>query len=297
MSRPGRRDRVTLYAIIGLPFAAILAAVPVAWGWGIGWTDVVIAVAMYCVTMLGVSMGFHRYFTHGAFKANKALHTGLAVAGSLALQGPPIAWVADHRMHHKYADATGDPHSPWRFGTSAPALAKGMAYAHVGWLLGKHASFVTYAPDLLRDPVVVRVSRGYWRWVSVSVLLPPLLGALLTWSWSGALTAFFWGSLVRIGLVHHVEWSINSICHVAGDRPFAARDKSGNVWWLALLTFGDAWHNLHHAEPTSARHGVLRGQIDIAARVIRWCESAGLAWDVRWPDPVRLARRRVEGGA
>jgi stearoyl-CoA desaturase (delta-9 desaturase) len=165
-----------------------------------------------------------------------------------------------------------------------------MAYAHVGWLFRQHASLVKYAPDLLRDPIVMRVSRKYWQLTLVSVLLPALAGGLVTWSWQGALTAFFWGALVRIALVHHVEWSINSICHVAGARPFKSRDRSGNVWWLALPTFGDAWHNLHHAEPTSARHGVQRGQLDISARVIRWCERLGWAWDVRWPDDRRLRR-------
>ncbi|MFD8992145.1 acyl-CoA desaturase [Streptomyces goshikiensis] len=287
------RDRAVLYLIIGLPFVALLVTVPVAWGWGIGPLDAAIAVVMYSIATMGVNMGFHRYFTHGAFKAKRPLHIALAIAGSTALQGPPIAWVADHRKHHKYADAPGDPHSPWRFGTSMGALAKGMAFAHFGWLFEKHASFVAYAPDLLRDRAIVRISRKYWHLTAVSVLLPPVLGGLLTWSWSGALTAFFWGSLVRIGLVHHVEWSVNSICHVMGDRPFRARDKSGNVWWLALLTFGDSWHNLHHAEPTSARHGVLRGQIDVNARFIRWFEVLGWVWDVRWPDKDRLEQRKA----
>ncbi|MEV5431737.1 acyl-CoA desaturase [Streptomyces sp. NPDC052701] len=287
----GTRDRVVLYAMIGLPFLALVVAVPVAWGWGVGPVDITLAVVMYCLTTLGVSMGFHRYLTHGAFKANRPLHIALAIAGSLALQGPPVTWVADHRKHHRFADREGDSHSPWRFGTSAPAIAKGMLYAHVGWLFHRHASLITYAPDLLKEPAVMRISRKYWHLTLVSVLAPPVAGALLTWSWEGAVTSFFWASLVRIGLVHHVEWSINSICHVAGDRPFHSRDKSGNVWWLSLLTFGDAWHNLHHADPTCARHGVRKGQIDISARVIRWCELAGWAWDVRWPNETRLNRR------
>jgi stearoyl-CoA desaturase (delta-9 desaturase) len=285
------RDRIALFVMIGLPFVALIAAVPIAWGQGIGWADAAITLVLYCASMLGVSMGFHRYFTHGAFKANKLVHIGLAIAGSLALQGPPVAWVADHRKHHRYSDAEGDPHSPWRYGTSVPAVAKGMLYAHIGWLFNQHASLITYAPDLLKDRVVMRISRRYWHLALVSLLLAPALGALITWSWEGALTSFFWGSLVRIGLVHHVEWSINSICHVAGDQPFRSRDKSGNVWWLSLLTFGDAWHNLHHADPTCARHGVRRCQIDISARVIRLCELLGWVWDVRWPDETRLSRR------
>ncbi|MGC0314246.1 acyl-CoA desaturase [Kitasatospora acidiphila] len=293
LGQPTLKNRLVLSFLIGAPFAALLLAVPMAWGRGLGWSDAAILVVLYCTTMLGVTMGMHRYFTHGAFKANHAMRVALAIAGSLAVQGPPITWVADHRKHHQYADRDGDPHSPWRFGHTTGAVARGMVYAHVGWLFNKHAPLQTYAPDLLTDRTIMRISRHYWRLTMVSLLLPAALGGLLTWSWQGTVTAFFWGSLVRIALVQHVFFSINSICHVAGDRPFRARDRSGNVWWLSLPSFGDAWHNLHHADPTCARHGVLRGQLDVCARVIRWCELLGWVRDVRWPDEERLRRCRA----
>jgi stearoyl-CoA desaturase (Delta-9 desaturase) len=277
-----------------VPFLALVAAIPVAWGWGLGWRDLAIAAVLYAVSGHGVTVGFHRYFTHGSFKANRPLKIALAVAGSLAIEGPVIRWVADHRRHHAFSDREGDPHSPWRYGESVPALAKGLLFAHIGWLFDvEQTNPRRYAPDLLKDPDVVRVSRLFPALVATSLLLPALLGGLLSWSWQGAVTAFFWGSLVRVALLHHVTWSINSICHAMGEQPFKSRDRSGNVWWLALLSMGESWHNLHHADPTCARHGVLRGQIDSSARTIWVCERFGWATDVRWPRADRLAARRA----
>jgi stearoyl-CoA desaturase (delta-9 desaturase) len=290
-----RGESIALGIFIAVPFAALVAAVPVAWGWGLGWTDIAIAVVMYMVSGLGITVGFHRYFTHGSFRANRGLKIALAVAGSLAIEGPVIRWVADHRRHHAFSDRDGDPHSPWRYGETVPALARGLYHAHMGWLFDvEQTNQRRYTPDLLKDDDVRRISRLFPLWVAVSLALPLLLGGLLTWSWQGALTAFFWGSLVRIGLLHHVTWSINSICHTIGERPFKSRDRSGNVWWLALLSFGESWHNLHHADPTCARHGVLRGQIDSSARTIWIFEKLGWATNVRWPDQQRLETRRAE---
>ncbi|HEY6796585.1 MAG TPA: acyl-CoA desaturase [Kineosporiaceae bacterium] len=289
----GLGERVALLAFVVIPFAALVAAVPVAWGWGLGWHDLGIATAMYVISGLGITVGFHRYFTHGSFRANRPLKIALAVAGSLAIEGPVIHWVADHRRHHAFSDREGDPHSPWRYGETVPALVKGLWYAHTGWLFDRERTNARkYTPDLLRDPDVARISAAFEWLVLASLLLPALLGGLLSWSWQGALTAFFWGSLVRVALLHHVTWSINSICHTLGRRPFDSRDKSGNVAWLALLSFGESWHNLHHADPTCARHGVLRGQIDSSARVIWIFERLGWATQVRWPRADRLAARR-----
>ena len=290
-------EQVALALFIGVPFVALVAAVPVAWGWGLGWRDVAIAVVMYAVAGHGITVCFHRYFTHGSFKARRPLRIALAVAGSLAIEGPVVRWVADHRKHHKFSDRDGDPHSPWRYGESLPALCKGLLFAHLGWLFDvEQTPQRQYAPDLLDDPDVVRVSRAFPALVAFSLLLPALVGGLWSWSWQGALSAFFWGSLVRIGLLHHVTWSINSICHAVGERPFKSRDRSGNVWWLAVLSMGESWHNLHHADPTSARHGVLRGQVDSSARLIAWLERLGWAYDVRWPSAARIAARRTETG-
>ena len=289
-----RREQVALALFILVPFAALIAAVPVAWGGWLGWTDVAIAVPMYFLTCGGVTVGFHRGFTHRSFKPNRPVKIALAVLGSMAIQGPVVRWVADHRKHHKFSDKDGDPHSPWKYGDTVGALWKGLWHAHMGWLFDEEQTPQhKYAPDLMKDRDIVVVSRLFWLWTLISLLLPPLIGGLVTMSWQGALTAFFWGSLVRVSLLHHVTWSINSICHTVGERPFLSRDRSGNVWWLAVLSMGESWHNLHHAEPTSARHGVLRGQVDSSARVIWLLEKAGWVSDVRWPDPERVERKRA----
>ncbi|WP_176946588.1 acyl-CoA desaturase [Lentzea fradiae] len=281
---------VKLFAII--PGTALVAAVPLAWGWGLGWTDVWLAVFFYTFTCLGVTVGFHRYFTHGAFKAKRPLRIALAVAGSMAMQGRVIGWVADHRRHHAYADREGDPHSPWLFGTSVGALAKGFWHAHMGWMFRRElTNAARFAPDLLADPDVRRVHRWFPALTVATLVAPAVLGGLISWSWWGAVTGFFWAGLVRVAALHHVTWSVNSICHMVGDRPFEARDRSANFWPLAILSMGESWHNSHHADPTCARHGVRRGQIDVSARLIWFFERFGWATDVRWPRQERMARK------
>jgi stearoyl-CoA desaturase (delta-9 desaturase) len=290
-----RGEQIALYTFVIVPFLAFAAAVPVAWGWGLGWTDLVLFLAFYIPSGLGITVGYHRLFTHSSFKANRPLRIGLAIAGSLAIEGPVIRWVADHRRHHAFSDKEGDPHSPWRYGETVPALMKGLGYAHIGWMFDvEHTNRDKYTPDLMRDEDIARVDRLFPLWAAISLLAPAVLGGLITWSWAGALSAYFWASLVRIFVLHHVTWSINSICHAIGQRPFATRDKSANFWPLAILSFGESWHNMHHADPTSARHGVLRGQIDESARVIWLFEKLGWATDVRWPKPERIAKLRVD---
>ncbi len=292
--RKHRGEQVALTLFIATPFLALLFAVPVAWGWGLSWHDVVIGLVFYAVSGLGITVGYHRYFTHGSFKASRPLKIALAVMGSLAIEGPVIRWVADHRRHHAFSDREGDPHSPWRYGETIPALLKGLWWAHLGWLFDvEQTPRSKYAPDLLADRDIKRVDGLFLPLVATSLLLPAVIGGVWSWSWQGALTAFFWASVLRIGLLHHVTWSINSICHALGERPFTSRDRSGNVWWLAVLSFGESWHNLHHADPTCARHGVEKGQVDISARVIRTFEQLGWATDVRWPTAKRLDARRV----
>ncbi|WP_327011659.1 acyl-CoA desaturase [Dactylosporangium sp. NBC_01737] len=283
--------QVAVYAFVIVPFLALLAAVPFAWGWGLTWLDVALAVVFYTVTCLGATVGFHRYFTHGAFKARRSLRIALAVAGSMAVQGPILHWVADHRRHHAFADKEGDPHSPWLFGTSPAALVRGFWHAHLGWVLDRDlTNQQRFIPDLLADRDIRLMHRLFGPLTVATLLAPAVIGGLATWSWWGAATAFFWAGLVRVTALHHVTWSVNSVCHMIGERPFAARDRSANFWPLAILSMGESWHNLHHADPTSARHGVLPGQIDVSAWVIRRFERAGWAWDVRWPTPERLAR-------
>jgi stearoyl-CoA desaturase (Delta-9 desaturase) len=286
-------EQALLATFIVVPLLALVAAVPLAWGHVLGWHDVVIAFVMYVIAGLGVTVGYHRHFTHGSFKAKRPLRIALALAGSMSIEMSPIDWVAAHRRHHKYSDRDGDPHSPWRYGTGFGALTKGLLHSHVGWLFAKQrTSAARFCPDLVADPDISRISRAFPLLVATSLLIPPLAGGLWTMSWTGAATAFFWGSLVRIALLHHVTFSINSICHVVGNEPFETRDQSRNVWWLAIPSFGESWHNLHHAAPTSARHGVLEGQLDSSARVIWILEKLGWAYDVRWLKPEQLAAKR-----
>ncbi|MEN3361329.1 MAG: hypothetical protein V7637_5311 [Mycobacteriales bacterium] len=283
-----RTALIALWAFVFIPFVALVAAAPIAWGWGLSALDVSIFVVGYVVACLGVTVGFHRYLTHGAFRAKRWLRVVLAAAGSLAIEGSVTQWVADHRRHHAFADREGDPHSPWRYGSGLRGLTKGMLFAHVGWLLAREPSNRDrFAPDLLTDRDIRRVDRLSLTLILFSLLAPAAVGGLVTWSWTGALTAFFWGSLVRIALLHHVTWSINSVCHVVGSRPFRTRDRAANFWPLALLSFGESWHNSHHADPTCARHGVGRGQIDMSARVIWLFERLGWVSEVRWPTPSR----------
>ncbi|MFC7341998.1 acyl-CoA desaturase [Saccharopolyspora griseoalba] len=289
----GQIALIALFTIV--PLLALLAAVPFAWGWGLGWWDVGIALFFYYASGLGVTIGFHRHFTHRSFRAKPPLRIGLAIAGSLAIQGPIIQWVADHRRHHAYADKEGDPHSPWLYGTGPIAVAKGFWHAHMGWLFGRNRTNADrFAPDLLKDRGLTWVNRMFPVWTLATLAMPALLGGLLTWSWWGALTGFFWGGLVRVGVLHHVTWAVNSICHMIGERPYASRDRAANFWPLAIASFGESWHNSHHADPTCARHGVGRGQLDTSARVIWLFEKLGWADQVRWPTPQRLAKRTLQ---
>jgi stearoyl-CoA desaturase (Delta-9 desaturase) len=289
---------IALWYFVVVPFLAVLAAIPVAiWGGWLSWTDAAIGLVFYLVSGLGITVGFHRYFTHGSFKAKRWLRVTLAVAGSFAIEGNVIQWVADHRRHHAFSDVEGDPHSPWRFGDSVWGLTKGLFFAHVGWMFSRElGNRSRFAPDLLADKDLRRVDRLFPLLVTISMVTPAIAGGLLTWSWQGALTAFFWASLVRVAVLHHVTWSINSVCHVYGERPFEVRqgDKASNFWPLAVLSFGESWHNLHHADPTCARHGVLKGQLDMSARVIWLFEKIGAAYDVRWPKPERIAAKLIK---
>ncbi|RZT88114.1 stearoyl-CoA desaturase (delta-9 desaturase) [Pseudonocardia sediminis] len=301
LGRTPAAETLLVGIFVAVPMLALIAAVPFAWGWGLSWLDVGLAFVFYVASGLGITVGFHRYFTHGSFKAKRPLRIALAVAGSLALQGGVIDWTADHRRHHAFSDKEGDPHSPWLHGENVAGLAKGFWHAHTGWLFTKEVTNQKrYTPDLLEDRDIALVQKLFPAIVVVSLLLPAAIGGLVTMSFWGAFTAFFWAGLVRVSLLHHVTWSINSICHIWGERPFAARDRSANVWWLAVLSFGESWHNLHHADPTCARHGVKKGQVDISAAVIRGFEKLGWASNVRWPTTRRLeklSKPKVEAAA
>jgi stearoyl-CoA desaturase (delta-9 desaturase) len=293
--RPGWQHAF-VYFFITAPVVALIAGVVVAaFGHVITWLDVVLAVSFYALTGHGVTVGFHRYLTHGAFKTGRPVRMALAIAGSMSIEGSVIRWVADHRQHHAHADRPGDPHSPWRFGHTHKAVVRGLIWAHIGWLFDRAQTPAgRYAPDLLADPDIRWVDRWFPAWAALSVLSPPLIAfAASGGSWWAALLALIWASLVRVLVLHHVTWSINSICHMWGTRPYRTRDQSRNVWPLALLSMGESWHNLHHADPTCARHGVLRGQIDSSARLIAVIERLGWIHDVRWPRANWLAAHQV----
>lgn len=284
--------RVNMAAVI-VPFAAFVAAVAFLPASLVGWQDLAILAVMYVVTGLGITVGYHRLFTHNSFKAKKPLRYGLAVAGTMAVEGPVIEWVADHRKHHAHTDVEGDPHSPhvghgegWRAGF------RGLVHAHMGWLWRTQggAAKRKYAADLLDDPGIKRIHRLFLPIVIAGLLIPTAAGfALSGGELMGAFTGYLWGGLVRIFLVHHVTWSINSVCHYVGRRRFDIEDESTNVSWLALPSFGESWHHNHHAFPRSASHGLRWYEIDTSALVIRLFEKLGWAENV-----VRIAPERQQ---
>jgi stearoyl-CoA desaturase (delta-9 desaturase) len=286
-------EHVAFYAFVVVPLLAVVAGIVfVVQDRGANWLDVGLAVGSYLVTAHGITVGYHRLLTHRSFTAARPVKIALAIAGSMAIQGGVIRWVADHRKHHQYSDGDGDPHSPWRYGGGLRNLTRGLWWAHTGWLFDRQQAVKRrYAPDLLDDPDLVKIHALFPLWVALSVLIPPAIAWAVSGSLSVAAGALLWASLVRIFLLHHVTFAINSVCHVAGRRPYRTRDRSTNFWPLAVLSMGESWHNFHHAAPTSARHGVRPGQIDSSARLIRVLELLGLARDVRWPDTARLARR------
>lgn len=288
------RAGVTI-AIVGVPFTGLGVAVWLAWGRGLNLADVLMAVVFYVITGLGVTVGFHRLLTHRSFTAVPALRIALAVAGSMSFEGDVIGWVAIHRRHHTFTDRPGDPHSPYRYGTSLAAQLRGLAHAHMGWLLrDEPTSPARYAPDIVADPAMRVISAAFPALCALSLALPFGAGWLIGGSWRTALFGLLWAGLVRVTLLQHVTWSVNSLCHMFGSRPFATRryDRATNLWPLALVSFGESWHNMHHSDPACARHGAEPGQIDISAAVIRVFERLGWASAVHWPVPARLAARR-----
>jgi stearoyl-CoA desaturase (delta-9 desaturase) len=274
--------------IVIAPFIALAAGIWLAWGTGITLTDLLLATFLYIITGLGVTVGFHRLLTHRSFTARPWLRATLAVAGSMAFQGNLIDWVAVHRRHHAFTDHPGDPHSPYRYGAHLTGQLRGMLHAHLGWLFTNDPTPPErYAPDLLADPAMVRISRAFPALCAASLLLPFAAGWAISGTLHGGLTACIWAGLIRIALLQHVTWSVNSLCHMIGDRPHTTRrhDRSTDLWPLALLSFGESWHNGHHSAPTSARHGRRPGQIDPSATLIGLFERLNWATDVHWPTP------------
>jgi stearoyl-CoA desaturase (delta-9 desaturase) len=280
---------VTALLVLG-PIVAVAGGVPLLWGRVVNLRDVILAVVLYVVTGHGVTVGFHRMFTHRSFKPTRALKIALGIAGSMAVEGSIVSWVANHRRHHMFSDQEGDPHSPHRSGAGTWGQLRGFAHAHVGWLFNADGTSARrFAPDLLRDRDVRVLSSLFPLFAVASLAIPFVLGWVLSGTIAGALSGLLWAGLVRMALLHHVTWSVNSVCHMFGRRPFTEKDRSTNFAPMAVLSMGESWHNFHHAFPSSARHGTGRGQLDSSAALIRLFERAGWATHVRWPTAERLA--------
>lgn len=287
--------------VLVVPFAGVIYAIVSFWHRGVDEVDLALMFALYALTAMGITLGFHRMLTHRSFEAGPVTRTFLIAAGTLALEGPPLRWVADHREHHDKSDDVGDPHSPHvGHGGGLRGTLKGLWHAHIGWVfVERDAPLERYVPDLLKDPVVVRISK-LWPWFAVATIaLPFVLGLAIKGSWTGAANAMIWAGAVRIFLTHHLTWSINSICHVYGRREFDTGDMSTNNWLLALPTFGEAWHHNHHAFPTSAFHGLKRWQawLDPSGWILRLLEKLGLVWGVKRVSPVKIAAKKAEAVA
>ena len=292
-------DRIANVVVTVVPVGLLGFAMWSAWGGALRWPDLVVLAVSYLLTGLGVTVGYHRLFTHRSFKTSRPMRALLAALGSAAVEGPVIEWVSNHRKHHRFSDQPGDPHSPhvdrghgWR------GALGGLLHAHVGWLFSgtPMASEERYAKDLLADPVVRFVDRTFVLWVLAGLAFPFGLGVALTGSIAGGLTGLLWGGAVRIFFLHHATFSINSLCHFFGRRRFSTGDESRNLLWLSLPTLGEAWHNNHHAFPTSARHGLRWWQLDPSAWLIAGMERSGLVWDVVRIAPERELARTVAQG-
>jgi stearoyl-CoA desaturase (delta-9 desaturase) len=270
-----------LCAVI-LPLIGVGAAMCLLWNKGFSGVELGLLIGMYMLTVLGITVGFHRLFTHRAFETGRAVQCVLAVLGSMAAQGPLLKWVAIHRFHHRYSDAKGDPHSPRNHGKGVWGFLRGFWYSHIGWFFAPDpADLYNYVKDLRRSDFLCRISALFPLWVALGLMIPALLGGVLTGTWQGAFLGLVWGGLVRMFLVHHVTWSINSVCHIWGGRPFRTDDDSRNNFLLGILALGEGWHNNHHAFPVSARHGLRWWQIDVSYWVICLLSAFGLAKKVR----------------
>lgn len=283
---------VTLVAIT-VPFLGVVAAPFFFWGWGFHWTDLGLLLGMYVVTALGITVGFHRLFVHRSFETYAWMKFVWAVLGSMALQESLLKWVAMHRRHHQHSDTPDDPHSPHHHGRGVLGLLRGFWHAHIGWFFRPDPpNLDRYVKDLSESRSLRVASFLFPVWVVLGLIIPAVLGGVITLSWVGVWTGLIWGGLVRLFLVHHVTWSVNSACHLWGMRPYPSADESRNNVVFGILALGEGWHNSHHAFPTSVRHGLRWWQIDVSYWVIRTLALLGLAWDLKLPTKEAQAKER-----
>jgi len=288
------RDRIITGLVTIIPFIAVVVAGWQVWGSALNWTDVVLFVVMYFFTGLGITVGFHRLLTHRSFKTSPWMRGLFGILGSAAIEGPVISWVADHRKHHTFSDEHGDPHSPHvDHGGGLKGALKGLFHAHVGWIFihTQRGNKERFAPDLIKDPVINWVDRTFILWAIAGLLLPFFLGWIIGGTLVAGLTGLLWGGLVRVFVLHHFTYSINSLCHTFGKKEFETTDESRNLALIAIPTLGEAYHNSHHAFPTSATHGLRWYQVDVSSLVINGLEKAGLVWDVVRVSPDRMASK------
>lgn len=287
-------EKVANLGAVVVPFVAVLAAIALLWNSLVSTTDLAIAAVMYLLTAVGITVGFHRLLTHRSFQTSKPIEYTFAILGSMAVQGPVISWVADHRKHHAHTDEEGDPHSPHvGHDGGLRGVMGGLWHAHSGWLMSTQgrADWKRYAADLYEDPGMRTIGRRFVPLVLLSLALPALAGYAVSGTLAGAATGLLWGGLVRVFFVHHVTWSVNSVCHFVGSRRFDTDDRSTNVFWLALPSLGESWHHNHHAFPRSAQHGLRSWEVDPSALIIGAMERLGLAWNVVRISPERQAQR------
>jgi stearoyl-CoA desaturase (delta-9 desaturase) len=294
--RPSRPSQAVMLVAVAVPALGVLSAMGLLWGVAFHPVDLVLFLGLYLVCAFGTTIGFHRYFTHRGFECGPVLKGTLAILGCMTMQGPLIQWVSDHRKHHALSDREGDPHSPHvGHGDGPLAAVKGLFHAHLGWMFANLGleDARTYGRDLREDRLLRAIDRLYLLWVALSLGIPFAIGYAVGGTAAAGLAGLVWGGLVRIFAYQHATFAVNSICHMFGRRDFRARDESRNNWVIALLVLGEGWHNNHHAFPSSARHGLLRRQVDVSWLVIRGLERLGLVWNVRRPSPQQLDRRRL----
>jgi stearoyl-CoA desaturase (delta-9 desaturase) len=293
------RGHLTFFFVISVvPFVGFAVAVVLLWHEAVDGVDLAILAVMYTLCTLGGTMGFHRLLTHRSYDTYRGIRLSLAVLGTTSAQGSPITWVANHRRHHAFSDVDGDPHSPHAGrGEGLLGTLRALWHAHMGWMLDPELRSQTmrYAPDLVRDPGMRRISSLFVPIVLGGLAVPFLAGFAIKGTLAGGLSGMLWGGLVRLFLQQHMTYSVNSVAHFMGRRRFDIPDESRNVAWLAIPSLGDSWHHNHHAFPTSARHGLRWWEVDVAGLVIALFERLGLAWDVVRVD--REVQREKEPAA